>query len=215
MSAISFFKWKLKSKKREKEWRERNQNNQMILGSCVPFDMIEVGNGSYGRINIINNNHSSHLKIGNYCSVAENVTFVIGADHRLASISTYPFRAMTLHTECQEGIDKGDIVIKDDVWIGYGAMILSGVEIGQGAVIAAGAVVTRNVPPYTIVGGVPAKVIRYRFKQEIIDYLLTLDYGRLDEEIIKAHVNELYVPIDDRSLEEIKEIYLWFPKTAQ
>lgn len=81
---------------------------------------------------------------------------------------------------------KGDIVIHDDVWIGYGAIITSGLEIGQGAVIAAGSVVTKNIPPYAIVGGNPAHIIRYRFDEELRLKLCTLDLSKIDVETIKS-----------------------------
>lgn len=78
---------------------------------------------------------------------------------------------------------KGNIIVNDDVWIGDSALILSGVEIGQGAVIAAGAVVTEDVPPYAVVGGVPAKVIKYRFRDDVIKELVKIDYAKVDREI--------------------------------
>ena len=111
-----------------------------------------------------------------------------------------------------EGVSKGDIHLDDDVWIGYGATILSGVHIGQGAVIAAGAVVTRDVPPYAVAGGVPAKVIEYRFNEEIISFLLTLDYSKLDSKLITEHLDDLYVSIDELSLSDLEMKFKWFPK---
>ena len=111
-----------------------------------------------------------------------------------------------------EATSKGDIIIDDDVWIGYRSIILSGVHIGQGAVIAAGAVVTKDVPPYTIVGGVPAKVIKYRFTSEITDYLLTMDYSKLDQDMIERHIDALYMQISTIEINELKRIYDWFPK---
>lgn len=81
---------------------------------------------------------------------------------------------------------KGNIIVNDDVWIGDSALILSGVEIGQGAVIAAGAVVTEDVPPYAVVGGVPAKVIKYRFRDDVIKELVKIDYAKSRPEIYRA-----------------------------
>ena len=118
-------------------------------------------------------------------------------------ISTYPFKAKVAKTDRDEAFAKGDIIVDDDVWIGYGATILSGVHIGQGAVIAAGAVVTKDIPP---------KIMKFRFEQPVVDFLLTLDYEKLDKELIQPHIDELYSSIDEMELEEIKEIYSWFPK---
>jgi len=120
-----------------------------------------------------------------------------------------------LNVQPFEAFSKGDITVDDDVWIGYGVTILSGVHIGQGAVVAAGAVVTHDVPPYAIVGGVPAKMIKYRFTPPVIDYMLTLDYGALTEELIKVHVNDLYTEIDGMELEDIEKLFSWFPKKCR
>lgn len=84
----------------------------------------------------------------------------------MSGVSTYPFKRKLFHGG-EEAVSKGDIIVGDDVWVGYGATILSGVHIGQGAVIAAGAVVNKDVPPYAIVGGIPAKVIKYRFSESV------------------------------------------------
>ena len=87
--------------------------------------------------------------------------------------------------------NKGDIVIGNDVWIGYEAVILAGVTIGDGAVIGARAVVTKDIPPYTIVSGVPAKPIRKRFSQETIDLLLKIKWWNWPEERIRQHITEI------------------------
>lgn len=108
--------------------------------------------------------------------------------------------------EYSEEFSKGNIEADDDVWIGYGATIMSGVHIGQGAVVAAGAVVTKDVPPYAIVGGVPAKVIKYRFSEIMIEELLKIDFSKLTEEAIKSHIDELYT-----ELEGVGQLE-WLPK---
>ena len=90
--------------------------------------------------------------------------------------------------------------------------ILSGVHIGQGAVIAAGSVVSQSVPPYAIVGGVLAKIIRYRFPQSVIEFLLMLGYSKLTENNLKEHANDLYRSMDDLTLDQIEKLYDWFPK---
>lgn len=91
-------------------------------------------------------------------------------------------------------------------------MILSGVHIGQGAVVAAGAVVTKDVPPYAIVGGVPAKVIKYRFSPEVIEQLLELDYSKLTDDMIRERIDDLYTSLDGKSPQEVEKLLAWFPK---
>ena len=105
-----------------------------------------------------------------------------------------------------EATSKGDIIVDDDVWIGQRALIMSGVHIGQGAIIASGAVVTKDVPPYAIVGGVPARIIRFRFSEKIIKELLKIDYSMLSYEMIREHVDDLYLTLSDPS--QLK----WLPK---
>lgn len=108
-----------------------------------------------------------------------------------------------------DALSKGNIIVEDDVWIGQNAFILSGVTIHQGAVIATGAVVTKDVPAYAVAGGVPAKVIKYRFQEEVINELLKIDYGRLTKELVEKHMDELYTEI--RTAEQVRKMD-WLPR---
>lgn len=133
------------------------------------------------------------LKIGKFCSIACGAKFIFtSANHKMASLSTYPFPIFFAEwglegKNIRDAWDnKGDIVIGSDVWIGYEAVILSGVHIGDGAIIGARAVVTKDVAPYTIVGGVPAKPIRRRFDDETIEKLESLRWWDWDAERIRA-----------------------------
>lgn len=179
-----------------RNWKKRNtHNNTKLVPPLVNTDRISIGNHTYGSISAIISSANGSLWIGNYCSIADHVTFVVSADHPTENISTFPFKTLCTHETGCEAVSKGDIVVEDDVWIAYGATILSGVRIGQGAVIAAGSVVTKDVPPYAIVGGIPAKVIKYRFSPELIEELLKVDYSKLDEAQVREHINELYDPL--------------------
>ena len=197
---------KIRFKKLQNKWRKRNGHNYTRLVQSVGMDRICVGNYTYGPLLVLNNSEKYWLRIGHFCSIAQAVTFIVCSDHPTDRISTYPFKEVCLGSRQHEAVSKGDIIVEDDVWIGHGATILSGVRIGQGAVVAAGSVVTKDVPPYAIVGGVPAKVIKYRFSQHIIDALLEVDYGQLTKEMIETHINTLY--------EEVREISQleWMPR---
>lgn len=188
-----------------KRWREKNRFNTTIAINLFDIDSVIIGKNTYGGIAVLNYNDFYKLTIGNFCSIATDVMFILDADHYTNHISTFPFKVKLLG-EKQEGVSKGDIIVDDDVWIGYGATIMSGVHIGQGAVIAAGAVVTKDVPPYAIVGGVPAKVIKYRFEPEMIEELLKIDYSKLTKEDIEKHIDDLYKDLKDPSQLD------WIPK---
>lgn len=135
--------------------------------------------------------NGDRLIIGKFCSIACGAKFLFNsANHSLTSLSTYPFPIFfeewgLERAQVTRAWDhKGDIVIGNDVWIGYEAVILAGVTIGDGAIIGTRAVVTKDVPPYTIVGGVPAKPIRKRFPDDIIAALLALRWWNWPEERI-------------------------------
>lgn len=135
------------------------------------------------------------LKIGRFCSVACGAKFLFAsANHTMRSLSTYPFPiffeewGLDAADVADAWDNRGNIVIGSDVWIGFEAVILGGVTVGDGAVIGARAVVTKDIPPYTIVGGVPAKPIRKRFSDEVISRLLKLQWWNWPEERIKKNL---------------------------
>lgn len=123
-----------------------------------------------------------NLIIGKFCAIAKGIEFVMnGANHRMKSVSTYPFNIMgggwEKYTPTINDLPfKGDTVVGNDVWIGQNVTVMPGVHIGDGAIIAADSVVTKNIPPYCIAGGNPCKVIRQRFDDELISYLINLKW---------------------------------------
>ena len=136
------------------------------------------------------------LIIGKFCMIASDVTFIMnGANHLTQSISSYPF-AIFGH-DWQNAMkdktypNKGNTIVGNDVWIGYNVTILPGITIGDGAIIAANTTVTKDVPPYSIAGGNPSKVIKKRFSDEKIETLLELKWWDWNIEKITAHVTEL------------------------
>ena len=134
------------------------------------------------------------VRIGSFTSIASGVEIVPGGGHHVEWVTTYPVRLkFGLPGALQDGHPetKGPIVIGNDVWLGRNSLILSGVTIGDGAVVAAGAVVASDVPPYAIAGGVPAKVIRYRFSPEQIAALQRIRWWDWPDDVIAARVGEL------------------------
>lgn len=142
-------------------------------------------------------NHDK-LRIGKFCSIACGAKFLFNsANHTLSSLSTYPFPlffeewGLEKKDVTKAWDNKGDIVIGNDVWIGYEAVILAGVTIGDGAIIGTRAVVTKDVPPYTIVSGVPAKPIKRRFPEETISALLEIQWWNWSEERIARNIGAI------------------------
>ena len=185
------------------KWRKKNKHNFTVAYDVFNIKKVEVGKGTYGSLNVHTyGNNKEKLIIGNFCSISDSVDFILGGNHRYSTITTFPVRNKLIDNE-NESICKGPIIIKDDVWIGFGCKILSGVEIGQGSIIAAGSVVTRNVEPYAIYGGVPAKLIKMRFNDSIIKKLMTLDYTNVDvDKLIKLN-EELDKEINDKNVDKI------------
>lgn len=162
---------------------------------------IEIGKYTYGisEKNLVwtekaydykNNYKQPKLKVGKYCSIGLGVKIYLGGNHRHDWITTYPFHVQWAHNETFKSIENnikgyphsnGDVKIGNDVWIGEGVTIMSGVEIGDGAVIGTNSTVVKNVEPYSINGGHPAKHIKYRFEDNIIKKLLEIRWWDIEE----------------------------------
>jgi len=167
---------------------------------------ITVRRYTYGFKNIVIRqwNEGAALKIGAFCSLATNINIFLGGNHRTDWITTFPFGHIYKDELGGEDIighptTKGDVIIGNDVWIGSGVTIMSGLKIGDGAVISANACVTKDVLPYHIVGGNPAKLIKQRFDDEIIDLLLTLKWWEFSVENIKS-INKILSSKPDKDL---------------
>ena len=148
------------------------------------------------------------LQIGKFCSIACGAKFLFNsANHTLSSLSTYPFPlffeewGLEKKDVTNAWDNKGDIIIGNDVWIGYEAVVLAGVTIGDGAIIGTRAVVKKDVPPYTIVGGVPAKPIKKRFSEETISALLEIQWWNWTEERIARNISA----IQSGNIEQLKQ----------
>lgn len=149
---------------------------------------ITIGDYTYAaaKLRIYNDNINTTLNIGKFCSLGTNIAIMLGGNHRDDWCTTYPFNFVMKEFSYIKGHPKsnGNVIIGNDVWIGNDAKIMSGVSIGDGSIIAANACVTKNVEPYTIVGGVPAKKIRKRFSDDIIEKLLEIKWWDWDDELI-------------------------------
>jgi acetyltransferase-like isoleucine patch superfamily enzyme len=170
--------------------------NIEFLGTRYP--RIKIGKGSYiNGLKIYCWDERIQIKIGKYCSLADNIITIAGGEHDKDWVSTYPFIDRWNVKELfhlKKPRFKGDIIIGNDVWIANNVIILSGVTIGDGAVVGAGSVVTKDIPPYAIAAGNPAKVIKYRFPPQIIEKLLRIKWWDWDEEKIKENL-ELFTDV--------------------
>jgi acetyltransferase-like isoleucine patch superfamily enzyme len=153
---------------------------------------ILVGDYTYGseHINIVDFANKHKVVIGKFCSIAGNITMYLDANHRTDWITTYPFGHINQNmfdnfNGYGHPVGNGDIIIGNDVWIGEGASIASGVTIGNGVVIASKSHVVKNIDPYTIVGGNPAKFIKYHFSRENIEKLQKIKWWDWDVNKIK------------------------------
>ena len=177
----------------------------IFLKNMIEDPSIEIGDFTYGHMEQLEGEKvirslvpysfgRKKLIIGKFCSIGFGTEFISPyANHQMHSLTTYPFWHIfseyeTLKPWLDDAEAKGDTVVGNDVWFGRGCTILPGVTIGDGAVIAARSVVVQDVPPYAIVGGNPAKLIKYRFSQEIIEELLKIQWWNWSlDTIIKHH----------------------------
>lgn len=172
-------------------------------------DLVDIGSYTYGNPRLFHWGEDSKLKIGKFCSIADDVKIFLGGNHRMDWITTYPFSA--LKEEWPEAKDvkghpatKGDVVIGNDVWIGYGATILSGVKIGNGAVIGAMAVVSKDVEPYSVVVGNPALEVKKRFSKDVIEKIENLKWWDWSDSEIRKYVKLLCINNFDKNNYELE-----------
>lgn len=172
-------------------------NPNIIIGEFTYYDDLEDSENFERNVLYHYPFVGDKLIIGKFCALATNIKFIMnGANHKMSGLSTYPFgifgqdweRVMPKPSEFPF---KGDTVIGNDVWIGYEAVIMPGVKVGDGAIIAAKSVVVKDVPPYTIVGGNPATVIRQRFCDETIHALLEIAWWNWDIEKITRNLEKI------------------------
>jgi acetyltransferase-like isoleucine patch superfamily enzyme len=206
MSLFKSIRTLLSKSARQRQWAAESHPFDTI----VKIDGVDVSVGKFtygvGNIQLAHHHNAPPLQIGKFCSIAGNVKIFTGAYHRSDWITTYPFGTKhqdILGHEIPAGFphSNGGVSIGNDVWIGNSATIMSGVTIGDGAVIAANAHVIKNVAPYEIVGGNPAKHIKFRFPQQIIDALLDLKWWELDNATIATLHKHLTVAASSENVD--------------
>jgi len=184
------------------------KNPNIIVGDYTYYDDFDTVENFEKNVKYLFDFTGDKLRIGKFCMVASDVTFIMnGANHLSDAVSTYPFAVFEGDwTDAMEGKaypTKGDTVIGNDVWIGYGATIMPGVSVGDGAIIATKSVVTKDVEPYSIVGGNPAKEIRKRFTEREIEELLEIRWWDWPIEKITRHVQKL----TSKNIKGLKDLY--------
>jgi acetyltransferase-like isoleucine patch superfamily enzyme len=166
--------------------------------AAVEAGFLTIGDHSYGNPSVIAYpGDSGRVEIGRYCSIADGTELFLGGNHRLDWVTTYPLRAVLgLPGALEDGhpATKGDISIGNDVWIGNDVRILSGVNVGDGAAIGAGAMVASDVRPYAVVAGNPARELRRRFSDDVVENLRRVAWWNWPDETVMEKVGELCNP---------------------
>lgn len=182
--------------------------SNIIVGDYTYFDDFRYGPDKFEEHNVLYNYDFSKVKliIGRFCAIAAEAKFIMTGDHKLDAISTYPFPIFQHGWEIAYDIKdlpvKGDIIVGNDVWLGYDCLIKNGVTVGDGAIIATRAVVVKDVPPYAIVAGNPATVVKLRFDEVTIARLLHIAWWNWDIEKINKNLS-LICNLDVDRLENI------------
>lgn len=174
------------------------------VGDYTYFDDRRHGPEKFEEYNVLYNYDFSKVKlvIGKFCAIAAETRFLMTGDHKLDGISTFPFPIFGNGWESAFNLldlpVKGDIIVGNDVWLGYDALIKGGVKIGNGAIVATRAVVVKDVPPYAIVAGNPARVVKMRFDDHTIERLLKIAWWDWDIAKINRHLSQICHPDVDR-----------------
>jgi virginiamycin A acetyltransferase len=208
---LNYFKKKKKWDSFLRQWNRLNSHNKVVPINIFPIERVKVGFYSYGELNLLTyaqNNLTDILSIGNFVSIASDCKFFLDEQHQKKTFCTFPLKSVLLSKQHDDdALARGSIFVDDEVWIGNGVKILSGVSIGKGAIVAAGSLVSSNVLPYSIVGGVPAKHIKFRFEEKIINRLNRLRLIDLPEADIRNNIDVFYKELTLESLNEIEELF--------
>lgn len=186
-------------------WRTQNMHNETEMINEFPISRVRVGKNTYGPLEMIWMAPEATVSIGNYCSIGPSVKFLVGGEHNYRRISTWPFQSKVYGQKTQGALHR-DIVVEDDVWIGYDSLVMSGVTIGKGSVIGARSIVTRDVPPYSIYVG--NRVIKQRFSQEVIDKIKAIDFAQIVHGREDAYSAFCQSEVTEENVEEILRTFV-------
>lgn len=179
----------------------------MFTNKMPEYDAYSIGDFTYGKPLFLRWSGDPYSSIGKFCSIASNVRIMEGGNHYANWLSTYPFclakELDSTHTTSHYRFSKGPVRIGNDVWIGRDVLILSGVTIGDGAVLAAGSVITKDVKPYEVVGGNPARHIKFRFSKRQIEKLLKISWWNWSIEEVASYTHLLASPHIDSFIDAL------------
>jgi len=187
-------------------WAIKNPKNNTYPVRYFPIDLVNVGDYSYGPIDLYTYRAEGEgLEIGAYCSIAKEVKFILGGNHKTDCFMTFPVKNIFGETHENQSLTKGKIILEDDVWIGVGATLLSGIRLGQGCIVAAGAVVTKSFPPYAIVGGNPARILKMRFDENVIKVLENskVKIGAIESKEITDNLEYFSSTLDEKTVQNL------------
>jgi acetyltransferase-like isoleucine patch superfamily enzyme len=183
----------------------RGEQSKIIITGCHSYGIYGIQIKSWGE--------GAHLYVGAYCSIGANLKIYLGGNHRTDWITTFPFGHM--HNDAfpagryhaaEHPVSNGHVIIENDVWIGESTTIMSGVRVGSGSVLAANSVVVKDVEPYSVVGGNPARLINLRFPKEIIQQLLELQWWNYPDDKVNTFVPLLQRSPDPSIIRQVKNI---------
>lgn len=186
--------------KHKVRWHQANTHNNTTASTVFPVERVTVGAHTYGPLNLHFFGHPAEsIQIGSLCSIAADVHFLAGGEHPTNRPTTFPLNHYFADRSDIGSTPRGPIRIADDVWIGRGCLILSGVTIGQGAVIGAGSIIARDVPAYAVYAG--GRVVRYRFDEPTVARMSQLDWNQIGPDELTKNLELLTAALDEHFLE--------------